>query len=186
MKVIGFVGSPRREGNTDILVQQVLEGARSCGAETGIFYLNEIPIRGCQGCNRCKTGDACQEDDGMNELYGEILAADGIVIGSPVYFGQITGQTKCFLDRWYAFVNTDRSIRISGRKRIGLVYPQWEPDPRKYDSLATQFIEFMRFFGLDVVDAIAGPGLQKRGDAKRREVLLEKAYRLGMKLAEQG
>ena len=54
MKIIGFVGSPRKNGNTDVLVQQVLRGASIAGAETKVFYLNELNIKGCQDCDYCK------------------------------------------------------------------------------------------------------------------------------------
>lgn len=105
MKVIGIVGSPRKNGNTDILVQQVLRGASTAGAETKIFYLNEMNIKGCQDCNNCKDNDHCAQQVDMTLLYDEISETDGIVIGSPIYMSNVSSQTKAFMDRCYALIN---------------------------------------------------------------------------------
>lgn len=124
MKVIGFVGSPRKNGNIDVLVQQVLQGASAAEAETKIFYLNELDFKGCQGCNFCKVNNRCGLQDDMTSLYDEIANAGAIVIGSPVYIGQVSGQTKLFLDRWYAFMNPDFSTRLEKGKKPPLSSPR--------------------------------------------------------------
>lgn len=184
-KVVGFVGSPRKGGNTDTLVQQVLDGARSTGAETSIHYLNELQYKGCQDCRNCKKYGVCGQEDGMIPLYYEIMKADGIIIGTPVYFGQMSGQTKTFLDRWYAFVNPDFSTRLESGKKVALIYPQWSKNPVRYKAMADHFVKTMAFFGLELVDTLAGPGLHSPGDAGKREVLMEKAYKLGKILANK-
>ena len=89
-KVIGFVGSPRKGGNTDTLVKGVLAGAADKGAETNIYYLNDLAIKGCQACERCKEDQACATDDDMRaairavkDLGGGLIAVlDGKVLGS--------------------------------------------------------------------------------------------------------
>ena len=119
--VIGIVGSPRKGGNTDILVRQVLAGAAAEGDETKIFYLEDLEYQGCQGCRYCKMNEGCRVEDDMTLLYQELIAADGIVLGTPVYFGQMSGQTKLFLDRWYALMNPDFSSRLPAGKKMVLV-----------------------------------------------------------------
>ena len=104
MRVIGFVGSPRENGNTAVLVRRMLEGAGAAGADTEVFYLNDLSIRGCQACMHCKTHDGCKQEDDMARLIEEIKKADGLVFGSPVYIGYMSGQAKIFLDRLYVFL----------------------------------------------------------------------------------
>ncbi len=104
MQVIGIVGSPRENGNTAALVRQMLKGAAEAGADTEVFYLNKLNFRGCQACMYCKSHDVCKQEDDMARVIEEIKKADGIIIGSPVYIGYVSGQTKLFLDRLYVFL----------------------------------------------------------------------------------
>ena len=97
MKVVGFVGSPRKNGNTDVLAQQVLDGAAEAGADVEKFYINEMDFKGCQGCGYCRAKDECKLDDDMTKAYDAIRDADGIVFGSPIYFFQLTGQMRLFV-----------------------------------------------------------------------------------------
>ena len=103
MRVIGFVGSPRENGNTAVLVRRILEGATAAGAETDVFYINNLNIKGCQACMYCKSHDTCKQEDDMILLIEEIKRADRIIVGSPIYIGFVSGQTKIFLDRLYVF-----------------------------------------------------------------------------------
>jgi multimeric flavodoxin WrbA len=185
MKVIGFIGSARRGGNTEALVMQALAGARDAGAHTRVFYLNELEFLGCQGCGYCKHRGVCRLQDDMQQLYEEILVADGIVLGSPVYFGQMSGQTKCFLDRWYALVNPDFSSRIPPGKRMAMFFPQGDRDPAMYEGMMEHLRVTMGFFGLDVIEAVIAPGLLGLGEAKADPELMERAARTGRELARK-
>ena len=99
MKVCGFVGSPRRNGNVDLLVSQVLKGASSRGAETRKIYLNDLHIKPCQSCGVDPAPRYCLFNDDMEEVYAMLGSCDGIVLGSPVYFDTVTAQTKLMIDR---------------------------------------------------------------------------------------
>ena len=116
MKVVGFAGSPRKNGNTDVLLQQVLDGAAGSGADVEKFYINDMNFRGCQGCGYCKMNDTCKLKDDMVEAYDAIKAADAIVFAAPIYFSQMTGQMRLFLDRFYALVDSEHTSRISAGK----------------------------------------------------------------------
>ena len=102
LKVVGTVCSPRKGGNTEILVQEALAGAKESGAETELLRISEMKIAPCDGCMTChKTGE-CRIKDDMQKVYKKILAADGIILGSPVYFWSVSGQAKTLMDRTYA------------------------------------------------------------------------------------
>ena len=106
MKVLGIVCSPRKGGNTEIMMEVALAGARSYGAETELWTVAGKDLRPCDGCDTCrKKGGECHIKDDMQELYSKILAADGLIFGSPAYFGSVTAQAKIVIDRMHAIYN---------------------------------------------------------------------------------
>ncbi len=100
-RILGIVGSPRPGGNTEQLVQRVLDTARSEGAETKLFVLAGKAVAPCLACDECVGGppDFCVQHDAMADLYPLMLWADAIVFGSPVYMGTMTAQLKAVFDR---------------------------------------------------------------------------------------
>jgi len=102
MRVLGIVFSPRKGGNTEILMKEALKGAEAEGAETKLILTREYNIKPCDACDSChKTGE-CHIKDDMQTLYRELLEADAIIFGTPVYFWHICAQAKIFIDRTYA------------------------------------------------------------------------------------
>lgn len=182
MKVVGVVGSPRRGGNTEILVETVLAGAAEAGAETEEYRLNELNIRGCQGCFHCQEHGRCRQSDDMALLYEALLTADGIVIGSPIYMDYLTAQTKLFLDRLFAFFKLGVGCILPRGKRGALVYSQGagENGAVLMESLASFLTTVM---GIEVKGIVGGNGLNELGAVKQRHDLLERAFQLGRELA---
>jgi len=115
MKVLGISTSPRRRQNTEKLIEKVLEGSASSGAETELYTISEKHISLCTGCNACRETKKCVIDDDMQELYNKIMEADGIVIGTPVYYYDMTAQCKMIIDRTIAIAP------INGNKVGGIV-----------------------------------------------------------------
>ena len=102
MKVIAFNGSARKDGNTSILIRRVFDPLEAEGIETKLVNLGPQSVNGCLACMKCsqnKDGRCVQDKDGLNDWLQEMKAADGIILGTPVYFAQISGQMKCFMDR---------------------------------------------------------------------------------------
>ncbi|MEM2876370.1 MAG: flavodoxin family protein [Candidatus Bathyarchaeia archaeon] len=102
MKVLGVVFSPRKNGNTEILVQEALKGAEEMGADTELVATRELNINPCDGCGSCQKSGVCRINDDMQKMYEKLLDADGIILGTPVYFWQMCAQAKTFIDRTYA------------------------------------------------------------------------------------
>jgi len=98
MKVCGIVGSPKKNGNVDLLVSQVLKGATSQGARTQKIYLNDLNIKPCQSCGVDPHPKYCLFDDDMKLIYDALESYDAIVLGSPVYFDTVSSQTKLMID----------------------------------------------------------------------------------------
>ncbi len=102
MKVVAFNGSPRKDGNTCILIQQVLKELQKQGIETELLQLSEKELHGCIACHQCiknKDQRCGVKSDAANEYIEKMLAADGILLGSPVYFNDVTPEMKALIDR---------------------------------------------------------------------------------------
>lgn len=101
MKVLGVSCSPRKYGNSWLLLEEALAGAREAGAETEMLSLSEMEILPCDGCLACWKTPYCHIKDDMRDVYPKVEASDGIIFASPVYFLGMAGQCKLFLDRLY-------------------------------------------------------------------------------------
>ncbi|AEF96331.1 flavodoxin family protein [Methanotorris igneus] len=99
MKILGISGSPRKEGNTTFLVKEALKAAEEEGVETEFISLAEKEINPCIACNVCKETGECAILDDVDEILQKMKEADGIIIGSPVYFGGVSAQLKMLMDR---------------------------------------------------------------------------------------
>ncbi|MBT3181211.1 MAG: flavodoxin family protein [Deltaproteobacteria bacterium] len=101
MKVLGINGSPKKEGNTYLSIKTVTDSLEKGGFESEIYHIGGKPIRGCVDCKKCQVNKdrRCVIDDHVNELIEKAAAADVIIIGSPVYFSNMTPELKAFIDR---------------------------------------------------------------------------------------
>lgn len=103
MKVVAFNGSPRKKGNTAMLINRVLDVLRNEGIETELIQLGGRDIKGCLGCLKCfdAADNTCvsRKDDILNGCFQKMLEADGIIIGSPTYFANVSSEVKALIDR---------------------------------------------------------------------------------------
>ncbi|MFQ6066689.1 MAG: flavodoxin family protein [bacterium] len=102
MKVLGLFGSPRRGGNTDLLLEEMLRGAQSQGAEIERIFLSDWDISGCRECRSCEATGNCVVQDQMQEIYPKLVEADYIILASPIFFYGVTAQAKRMIDRCQA------------------------------------------------------------------------------------
>jgi multimeric flavodoxin WrbA len=106
MKVIAVNGSPRKKWNTATLLERALEGAASNGAETELVHLYNLDFKGCVSCFACKTIDGpsygrCVVKDDLTPLLKEVLDVQALVLGSPIYYGTVTGEMRSFMERLF-------------------------------------------------------------------------------------
>ncbi len=99
MKVVAFLGSPRKDGNTELLLKEAVKGVEGSGSALKLFNLNLMKIRPCQNCGGCAETGHCVMDDEMSVLYPEIRNADRIILASPIFFSGLSAQTKILIDR---------------------------------------------------------------------------------------
>ena len=102
MKVLGILGSPRRGGNSETLLKAFLQGAAAGGAEVEEVLLRDLKISPCLEIYHCFKDGTCPIKDDMRELYGKLLAADVVVLATPVFFYGVSAQAKTMIDRTQA------------------------------------------------------------------------------------
>ncbi|RKD30106.1 flavodoxin family protein [Thermohalobacter berrensis] len=181
MRVVGFVGSPRKNGNTSTIVDKVLEGAKKKGAETKLYYLNDMNIKGCQGCLYCRKNEKCCVQDDMVKIYDDVKEANALVIGSPVYIHQVSAQTKLLLDRFYPLTDNEHKPRF-GEKKLIMVYTQAAPLKiffKKYFRYLEKSLEPM---GLKKVSRIVATKCFEKNSTSNNIKITEKAFKIGANL----
>jgi Multimeric flavodoxin WrbA len=181
-KVVLFNGSPRKNGYTTKLLEQLAEGARSKGADVIEFDLNDPGIRGCQGCFYCRSHDGCSTQDYLQPMYAAINEADAIVFGSPIYYYQVTGQAKIWLDRTFPMVGDGFKPRHPGKKAI-TIFTQGNPNP-EIGAGAVKFIADIldTTYGWKIEDTIQCCGASHTMDPAIFEELLARAFKDGENL----
>jgi multimeric flavodoxin WrbA len=103
MEIIAFMGSPRKGGNTDLLLRETVRGVEESGYSVKVIRLNRLKIRPCQDCGGCEKTGECVLDDAMTEIYGDIRRADRIILASPIFFFSLSSQCKIMIDRCQSF-----------------------------------------------------------------------------------
>ncbi len=103
MKVIAFLGSPRENGNSELLLKETIRGIETLGLKVQTFNLNAMNLKPCQNCGGCDETGECIIDDEMSILYQEIRSADRIILASPIFFFSLSAQTKIMIDRCQSF-----------------------------------------------------------------------------------
>lgn len=112
MKILLINGSPKREGNTFIALSEVAKTLESEGVDTEIIHIGHKDIHGCIACRKCEELGKCVFDDLVNEVNKKFETADGIVIGSPVYYASPAGTLISFLDRLFYSASFDKSMKV--------------------------------------------------------------------------
>ena len=178
MKVLGIACSSRKGGNTEILVQEALAGAKETGAEIELLRISEMKTAPCDGCMTCQQSGECRIKDDMQKVYRKILAADGIILASPVYFWSISGQAKTLMDRTYALRYPYHKLK---NKVGGAIVVAGRRGCVSALSVINNF-----FLGHDMLVTglgIAGYGT-KKGEVRKDERAMKSARSLGTQVTE--
>ncbi len=183
MRVLGLEGSPRENGNTEKLVKVILEGAAVNGAKTMFYKLINLNISHCLGCFSCRETGVCVTDDDMKRLLKEIQDSDVIILGSPVYMWQVSGQTKLFMDRLVPFIKPDFTTRLKGKKAMFMAFTQGNPDEQSFKTYFKYLEDLFSFLHYDVKGTMVAPGTRDKSDILLQTEVLEKARRIGSSLA---
>jgi multimeric flavodoxin WrbA len=187
MKVLGIMGSPRVGGNSDILMDEALAGAKAAGADVEKIILDKLKISGCHDCKKCNETGICVIKDDMQEIHKKILEADAIIHSCPVYFWSMTAQMKTYLDRWSALFDAEWRWqkqyypKMKG-KRIGLITVCGDPNPHTADPIVHSFKSTVDMTKLSWLGAVMASASDK-GEISKDEKAKKQAFELGKKAA---
>jgi multimeric flavodoxin WrbA len=177
MKILGLSFSPREQGNTELLLDQGLLGARQLGAETELYRVADRNIKPCDGCGSCYKNGQCPIEDDMQGLYNKMLEADGIIFGTPVYFYNMTAQGKAVIDRTIALGHPDRNLanKVGGIVVVGGSLGLVDAVKDLYFYMVTR-----QMLPASFVAAYAGG----KGDVKKLVKCMKSASDLGMQMVK--
>jgi len=187
VRVLGIMGSPRTGGNTDLLLDRSLEGARSQGAEVEkivVDRLNIAPCREYYGCTR--NGDCVIKDD-MDGIYPKLLSFEGIIVASPMFFYGLTAQVKALIDRcqalWVRKHVLKRKPPTGGRKGAFIAVGATRGDNLFAGSILTVKY-FFEAIDVDYSHELLVRGVDTKGEIEKHPGALTEAFELGRRLAQ--
>lgn len=173
--IIVLSGSPRKGGNTDLLVDTFVKGAEK-NNNVEVVSVADYKINPCIGCNSCfdRAGHECFQQDDMQVVYDKLKCADVIVVASPVYFYGVSAQLKAIIDRLHTPMRNDFKV-----KKLALILVGAAVMPELFDSIKIQYQLVLNFFKLEDAGMVLVRGAKDKGDVRNTDGL-DEAYRLGL------
>ncbi len=187
-KLVCIFGSPRNDGNSDILLNNAIKGAETSGVYVEKVIIRDLKIAPCNSCGGCREKGVCVIDDDMQRIYSKLVDADGIIVASPIYFMGVSAQLKAFIDRCQAFwarkYILNLPIREGGRIANGFFIATAARNAG--EGLFTGAVKTIKAF-FHVLDTkyegeILCSGLEEKGAVDNRQELLQQAYKAGKQL----
>jgi multimeric flavodoxin WrbA len=184
-RILGVLGSPRKNGNTHGMLETILASAERAGAQTEMVMLADLTIGDCTGCHVCWRSRECPLDDDMNVLYSRIAESDAIVFGTPVYWYGPTAHMKAFLDRFVYFNCPENREMIRGKSAV-LAAPWEESGQEAAEPLVRMFELSIAYLEMKLAGTVLAPGVGAPGDILRHPGILASCQALGERLASDG
>ena len=185
MKILGINGSPRKGGNTDILLDKALEGANSRGVQVEKVVLNSLKFSACQECENLSDDRICIIEDDMQPVYKKIEQADAIILASPIFFGSLSAQTKMMIDRFQCVWRLKQVLKkdVYGKRRVG-AFISVEGSNRTdfFDNAKSIVKHFFAMINAVYKDELFCSGINNKGDILKYPDFLQRAFELGKKI----
>jgi multimeric flavodoxin WrbA len=186
MKVLGIMGSPRVRGNSDLLLDEALKGAASRGAEVEKIMLDKLEIAPCKEYYACLRDGKCVIKDDMDALYGKVLAADAIIVASPIFFYAVSAQTLAFISRCQAiwarkYVLKDLDVPL---KKGAFIAVGATRGAKLFDGPKLTINYFFKAVNAEYAGELLVRGIDKRGEIKDHPDAIAEAFELGKRLAD--
>ena len=174
MKIIALQGSPNIDGSTAILVEEFARGAREAGHAVERVDVARLDVRPCTGCVACGYEGPCVQRDGMGAVRSSLLAADMVVLATPLYYYGMSAQLKKVVDRFCSF-NASLTAR---HLKSALLAVAWNADDWTFEALAAHYKTLVRYLQMDDCGMVLGRGCGTPAMTRRSEAVKE-AYGLG-------
>lgn len=185
MKVVGIFGSPRRGGNSDLLLEALLSEAEKHGASIKRIYVREMRISPCVECGSCETTGRCAIEDDMQLVYEQLECADAIVIATPIFFYHVPAQLKCLIDRAQALWARRRISKAPNdapKRRGYLIAVGATSGQRLFDGARLTIKYFIEAVGAEYAGELLVRGVERKGDVLKRPDAICEARELARKL----
>jgi multimeric flavodoxin WrbA len=184
LKVLGIMGSPRLKGNTDLLLDEALKGAEGKGAEAEKIIVDKLKIAPCREYYGCLKDGKCVIHDDMDDIYPKILAADAIILATPIFFYTVSAQILQLMSRcqslWarkYVLKNLDIPVKKGAFIAVGAT-----KGANLFEGPKLTARYFFKAINAEYTDELLVRGVDKRGEIKEHPESLAAAYELGKKL----
>ena len=177
MNILILSGSPRRGGNTELLVEAFVKGA-SQKHHVEVVSVHDYKVNPCMGCNACfkNESNACIQKDDMSLIYDKMAVADMLVIASPVYFYGLSAQLKAVIDRFHNPIRDTYHIKKTALLLVGAASL-----PELFDGILAQYRLCLNFFKLEDAGRVLVRGVKDKGDIQNTEAI-QKANELGLNI----
>ena len=188
MDVVGICGSPREGGNTDLLLDEALRGAKRHGARTARLALRDLRIAPCNGREEASGGELCAVRDGMEAVFDAIRGAGAVILASPIYFGSVSAQMKAMIDRFQCawLAEHRRGIRLfPGERRCAFIAAS-AGDRREFFENARAIVRnWCATAHARLRGELYCPSVDEKGSVRERPEMLQAARELGARLVEE-
>ncbi len=188
-KVLALLASPRKGGNTDCIMDAMLDGVREEGCIVEKFYFSDLTIAPCAGCMACEAKELetyCAIKDDMTDMYRKFLEYDGFVMGFPVYTARECGQAAVFFDRLKAMRTKGHYNKLGRIRKGGLAVTWGWPSDDSYNHVVENAAFVLKLFGVETTEVVTGCGFweayYKKGTAKMDEKGMAAAKQAGRAL----
>jgi len=185
-KILVLLGSPRRQGNSALLAEQIVKGTLSANAAIQVekVFLHEKTIAPCQSCYACqkKKSKGCAIQDDMQAIYPKMIEADAWVIASPVYWFTLSAQTKLWMDRCFALPAYQRNAFTGRRIAVAMSYGDKDPFASGCINALRTFQDAYSYTQSHLVGMVYGSAMDA-GEIQSNTEVLKEAFALGEKLA---
>ena len=177
MNILILSGSPRKGGNTELLVEAFVKGA-SQKHHVEVVSVHDYKVNPCMGCNACfkNENNACIQKDDMSLIYDKMAVADMLVIASPVYFYGLSAQLKAVIDRFHNPIRDTYHIKKTALLLVGAASL-----PELFDGILAQYRLCLNFFKLEDAGRVLVRGVKDKGDIQNTEAI-QKANELGLNI----
>lgn len=180
VKLLGIIGSPRKDGNTEIMMKEALKAGEQEGAETELIHLVDFNLKPCDGCRICFETKKCVIEDDVEKIFEKMAEADGIIVGSPVYFWNVNAQTKTFIDR-VGYLNLARERKPFRNKVGGAIAVAGRTG---LANALSQILLFLAGARMIMAPPLVMAVAREKGDAKKDAIGIELARELGKTMAQ--
>ena len=191
-EVLGVSGSPRRNGNSDVILKTIIAGISQCNVSADYLNLTELQFQGCIGCERCRKDKICTGlTDGMSLIYEAVVSSRGLVLVSPTHNYNITSWMKAFIDRLYCFYdfadNRPRSwsSRLAGQGRKAVIAAVCEQETQADMGFTLEAMQKpLEALGYEIIGKLAVFKIFDKARVKQDPGVMNQALALGKSLAQ--